>query len=96
VARLGLVGVPTLVESILSDKAYFLIALENERRIELTFENSCRYDLLRWVKAVKTMSTFFKIIGSIKVTVIPDRVLYPIPKRDIDLANIIITQNPSY
>lgn len=89
-------GLPALATSDVPDKASFQVVLEKERRLELSFENSRWYDLLRWGKAIQTMNSHFKAIGRNNVTIAPHRVLYPIPQREIDLTNGVITQNPGY
>ncbi|WP_198034361.1 RagB/SusD family nutrient uptake outer membrane protein [Dyadobacter tibetensis] len=78
-----------------STKEGLMAAVENERRVELAFENYRWYDLLRWGTAVEAMKKHFNIIGR-NVTVEDFRLLYPIPQRDIDLSKGIIKQNPGY
>lgn len=89
-------GLPALAATSVPDKAAFQAALEKERRLELAFENARWYDLLRWGKAVDVMASHFKAIGRTNINVAPHRVLYPIPQREIDITNGVVTQNPGY
>jgi starch-binding outer membrane protein, SusD/RagB family len=64
-----------------------------ERRLELTFENHRRFDLLRTGKlleAVKAETTFNR-----NPQIQPYHVLYPFPQADMD-ANPRLVQNPGY
>ncbi|GAB4010705.1 RagB/SusD family nutrient uptake outer membrane protein [Spirosoma migulaei] len=64
-----------------------------ERRLELTFENSRRYDLIRTgrlLDAVKAENSFAR-----NATIQPFHVLMPIPQTDLD-ANPNLKQNPGY
>jgi len=61
-------------------------AIENERFLELAFEGHRWFDLVRWNKAV----------GNIPNLTDPDRILWPIPAREIDLNPNLLPQNPSY
>lgn len=64
-----------------------------ERRLELTFENTRRYDLIRTgrlLDAVKAENSFAR-----NATIQPFHVLMPIPQTDMD-ANPNLKQNPGY
>ena len=64
-----------------------------ERRLELTFENTRRYDLVRTgrlLDAVKAENSFAR-----NATIQPFHVLLPIPQADMD-ANPNLKQNPGY
>ncbi|MGA0559155.1 RagB/SusD family nutrient uptake outer membrane protein [Larkinella sp. VNQ87] len=64
-----------------------------ERRLELVFENSRRYDLVRTgrlVDAVKAENSFNR-----NATIQPFHVLLPIPQNDMDV-NPKLVQNPGY
>ena len=62
------------------------LAIENERFLELAFEGHRWFDLVRWNKAV----------GIIPGLTSPDRILWPIPAREIDLNANLLPQNPGY
>lgn len=85
--------------------------IQDERRIELAFENKRWLDLVRTGKAVEVMSAFgtkvkanpekyyyphnvFPPSDSYNVT--RDRLLFPIPQREIRLQPDVMTQNPGY
>ncbi|MGN7889997.1 RagB/SusD family nutrient uptake outer membrane protein [Dyadobacter endophyticus] len=64
-----------------------------ERRLELTFENSRRYDLVRTgrlIEAVKAENSFNR-----NALILPHHVLLPIPQNDMDV-NPKLVQNPGY
>ncbi|WP_428667339.1 RagB/SusD family nutrient uptake outer membrane protein [Runella sp.] len=64
-----------------------------ERRLELVFENSRRYDLIRTgrlIEAVKAENSFAR-----NATIEPFHLLMPIPQADMD-ANPNLKQNPGY
>ncbi|GAB3262683.1 RagB/SusD family nutrient uptake outer membrane protein [Larkinella harenae] len=64
-----------------------------ERRLELTFENSRRFDLVRTgrlIEAVKAENSFNR-----NANIQPYHVLLPIPQNDLDV-NPKLTQNPGY
>lgn len=63
------------------------LAIEDERFLELAFEQHRWYDLLRWKKAVGTVPNLTAANA--------DRVLWPIPARELDL-NPNLDQNPGY
>lgn len=82
-----------------STQAAFRDAIFQERRVEFAFENHRWYDLLRTGKAVEVMNAHglrqmaqFSTIpaGSYKVTT--NKLLLPIPQREVTLDNL--TQNP--
>ncbi|QHV93909.1 RagB/SusD family nutrient uptake outer membrane protein [Spirosoma endbachense] len=73
--------------------AQFKEAVWLERRLELTFENSRRFDLIRTgrlLDAVKAENSFAR-----NATIQPFHVLMPIPQTDMD-ANPNLKQNPGY
>ncbi|MBD0254815.1 MAG: RagB/SusD family nutrient uptake outer membrane protein, partial [Cytophagales bacterium] len=61
-------------------------AIEHERFLELAFEGHRWFDLVRWNKAV----------GVIAGLTTPDRILWPVPAREIDLNPSLLPQNPGY
>jgi hypothetical protein len=74
----------------------YLTDLMRERKIELAFENHRWYDLLRWGNAQAAMTTHFTAIGRTGSVMKPHQHLYPIPQREIDVSNGVMTQNPGY
>ncbi|MQP24423.1 RagB/SusD family nutrient uptake outer membrane protein [Flavobacterium sp. LMO8] len=67
--------------------------LLDERRVELAFENHRFFDLVRFGVAQSTLSSFSTDNGySFTAT----DLLLPIPQREINLSNGLLTQNPGY
>lgn len=67
--------------------------LLNERRVELAFENHRLFDLIRFGMAEEVLSAFSNETGgSFSAT----DLLLPIPQREINLSNGLLTQNPGY
>ena len=94
-----------------TDQATLRQLIQDERRIELAFENKRWLDLVRSGKAVEVMSAFGarvkanpeKYYYTKGVAPAPDsynvtenRVLFPIPQREIRLQPDVMTQNPGY
>ncbi|MEJ7626059.1 MAG: RagB/SusD family nutrient uptake outer membrane protein [Ferruginibacter sp.] len=76
----------------------FIEDLFTERRIEFCFENQRWYDLLRSktpAEIVSIMNAHF-LFNARTNTMQPYQTLMPIPQRDINLSNGILTQNPGY
>lgn len=82
-ARGGNAGV--LPEITTNNQAELREAIHTERRFELAMEFERYFDLVRWGETDK-------ITGFVKGT----QELYPIPQRQIDASNGILTQNPGY
>ena len=61
-------------------------AIRNERFLELAFEGIRWFDLVRWDIAVQEVEELDN----------PDRILWPVPVREIDLNPNLLPQNPSY
>ena len=61
-------------------------AIRNERFLELAFEGHRWFDLVRWGIAVQEVEELND----------PDRILWPVPVREIDLNPNLLPQNPSY
>lgn len=72
-----------------ADQAAFRLAIEQERRVELAFENHRWYDLLRTGRALEVMS-------SKGYTIAEKDLLFPIPLEVIESNPDKITQNPGY
>ena len=67
--------------------------LLTERRVELAFENQRFFDLVRFGAAQKVLSSFSDVNGySFSST----DLLLPIPQREINLSNGLMSQNPGY
>ena len=79
-----------------ADLNAYLTDLMRERKIELAFENHRWYDLLRWGNAQSAMTTHFAAIGRTGSVMKPYQHIYPIPQREIDVSNGVMTQNPGY
>ena len=89
-------GVPIYATTPTPSKATVQANIETERRLELAFEDHRWYDLLRTGRASAVMNAHFQAIGRPNVNVPTYRLLYPIPQREIDLSNGVITQNQGY
>ncbi|WP_229130286.1 RagB/SusD family nutrient uptake outer membrane protein [Ancylomarina sp. 16SWW S1-10-2] len=69
------------------------VDLLNERRVEFAFENQRFFDLVRLGMAEEVLSAFStETGGSFSST----DLLLPIPQREINLSNGLLTQNPGY
>ncbi len=67
--------------------------LLDERRVELAFENHRLFDLIRFNEAQNVLSAFSAANGyNYNAT----DLLLPIPQREINLSNGVLTQNPGY
>ena len=67
--------------------------LLDERRVELAFENHRLFDLIRMGEAENTLGTFSANNG---LSFSSTDLLLPIPQREINLSNGLLTQNPGY
>ena len=67
-------------------------ALLLERRVELAFENHRFFDLLRFGKAHDVLEAHATLMGYTSYNI--RRLLLPIPSREINLSDGILTQNP--
>lgn len=67
--------------------------LLDERRVELAFENHRLFDLIRMGEAENTLGTFSTNNG---LSFSSTDLLLPIPQREINLSNGLLTQNPGY
>ncbi|MDX2302812.1 MAG: RagB/SusD family nutrient uptake outer membrane protein [Microscillaceae bacterium] len=84
-------GVNTYTSADLADQASFREAVLSERKIEFPLELQRWFDLIRTERAIDA-------IGSIGITINSNRLLFPIPQREIDVYNnpIGFPQNPGY
>jgi hypothetical protein len=83
----------------INTKDKFSTAVQNERRREFAMEDQRWYDLLRWGTAVTVMNAHFQSRASASFTppVLQNyQALYPVPQRERDVTNGILTQNPGY
>jgi len=67
--------------------------LLDERRVELAYENHRLFDLVRFGEAQNVLSTFSTANG---YNFNSSDLLLPIPQREINLSNGVLTQNPGY
>lgn len=74
-------------------KDSFRLAIYKERRVELAFEDQRWYDLLRTGQVDSVMTAHGQQEG---FTYESYRQLYPIPQREIDVSDGVLTQNPGY
>lgn len=71
------------------DQQAFRLAIEQERRVELAFENHRWFDLLRTGRALEVLQQKGENIQ-------PFRLVFPIPQTQIDINPRILTQNEGY
>jgi hypothetical protein len=90
-------GLADLTSATVTNQAEFRLAIENERRWELAFENHRWPDLVRTGRAIEVMQNHTTETGGIPVSlnVSSNQLLYPIPQNEID-TNPALTQNPGY
>jgi hypothetical protein len=67
--------------------------LLDERRVELAYENQRLFDLIRFGEAQSVLSAFSTVNG---YSFSASDLLLPIPQREINLSNGLLTQNPGY
>lgn len=102
---------PTTGEGAITDEDLFEDALLEERRLEFAFENQRFFDMVRFGKAIAIMQDHYAAeysayysrfkptipLADLQANVNADRLLLPIPQREIDTnTEIEIPQNPSY
>lgn len=95
----------------ITNAADFLTALLDERRLEFAFENQRFFDLVRTGQALTLMRAYYASeytafyskysptipLATLQANINTDRLLLPIPQREIDTNNeIAIQQNPGY
>ncbi|WP_257669893.1 RagB/SusD family nutrient uptake outer membrane protein [Parapedobacter tibetensis] len=73
----------------LPGQASFRLAIEQERRIELAFENHRWFDLIRTGRALDVLQAKGESIE-------PYRLVFPIPQNQIDINPNVLKQNPGY
>jgi hypothetical protein len=85
-----------------TDQAAARKAVHFERKLELAMEGHRFFDLVRWGEANETINKYLTYEGTLrsflngsKFTAGKDE-YFPIPQRQIDLENGVLTQNPGY
>ena len=97
----GRAGVEAYTLADLGTKYQFRVAVRNERRLELAFENQHWFDLMRWGVAMATVNEFLAtelFFSEYAYTVNPIaewQVLLPIPIAVTNI-NSEVAQNPGY
>ena len=102
---------PATGDAAISSASDFNSALLKERRLEFAFENQRLFDLIRFGEAVNTMRNHYDAeytayygrfrpvipLATLQANVTQDKLLLPIPQREIDTnTEITIPQNPGY
>lgn len=92
-------GVATVVTT---DQAELRDIIAHERRMELAFENHRWHDLVRTGEAIEVMTAYgeelkkeYNYLHADSYHVTPEQLIYPIPRREIEL-NPELTQNAGY
>ena len=91
-------GLADLTSATVTNQAEFRLAIENERRWELAFENHRWPDLVRTGRAVEIMNGHVTETSNIPVTlsVSANQLLYPVPQNEIDTNPALLPQNTGY
>ncbi|MBK9017835.1 MAG: RagB/SusD family nutrient uptake outer membrane protein [Saprospiraceae bacterium] len=86
----------SLAPTTATSQADLRLAIEKERRLELTFEGHRWYDLKRTGRAIEVMSNAIDHTGQpIGYVITPERLVWPIPQAELD-KNTKLVQNPGY
>ncbi|GAA3580601.1 RagB/SusD family nutrient uptake outer membrane protein [Snuella lapsa] len=92
-------GLADLTSATVTNQAEFRLAIENERRWELAFENHRWPDLVRTGRAVEVMNGHETNTGGVPVTlnnISGNQLIYPVPQSEIDTNPALLPQNPGY
>ena len=91
-------GLANITSATVADQAAFRLAVENERRWELAFENHRWFDLVRTGRAEAVMNAHGPAQpGSYAFSSIDShQLLFPVPQLEIDNNPGVITQNTGY
>jgi len=102
---------PAVGTGAITNATDFLTALLDERRVEFAFENQRFFDLVRTGQALNVIRAYYASeytafygkytpvipLATLQANINTDKLLLPIPQREIDTNNeITITQNPGY
>lgn len=82
-------GLAARTSAELTDQESFRTALEQERRVELAFENHRWFDLVRTGRALE-------VLRSKGIAIQDHQLLFPIPQTQIDINPDLLKQNPGY
>jgi hypothetical protein len=85
-------GLAALTATTTTNQMAFRLAIEKERKYELSFENHRWFDLVRTDRAITIMTTTPSDNGPI--TVNQNKLLFQIPQSQIDVKPGLILQNP--
>ncbi len=91
-------GLTDLTSVTVTNQAEFRLAIENERRWELAFENHRWPDLVRTGRAVEVMNSHVTETSNIPLTlsISANQLLYPVPQNEIDTNPALLPQNTGY
>ena len=91
-------GLTDLTSATVTNQAEFRLAIENERRWELAFENHRWPDLVRTGRAIDVMTGHTTNTGGVPVvlSVSSNQLLYPVPQSEIDTNPALLPQNAGY
>lgn len=93
-------GLPPKTIVDVPDQAAFRLAVENERRWELSMEGHRWFDLARTERLKPVMDTYYALNdvnrGTATLTLQPYALLFPIPKIEVDKNPTKVPQNPGY
>ena len=91
-------GLTDLTSATVTNQAEFRLAVENERRWELAFENHRWPDLVRTGRAIDVMTGHTTNTGGVPVvlSVSSNQLLYPVPQSEIDTNPALLPQNAGY
>ena len=91
-------GLADLTSATITNQSEFKLAVEQERRWELAFENHRWPDLVRTGRAISVMTGHTTNTGGIPVTlsISNNQLLYPVPQSEIDTNPALLPQNPGY
>lgn len=92
-------GLDALTDAAAPNRHAMRMLIEQERRLELAFENHRWFDLIRTDRVIEVMNNHWATetyYDAVEVPLLKENVLLlPIPQREIDV-NPVLTQNPGY
>ena len=89
-------GVAAYTSADLPTQEAFRLAVEAERRMELSFENHRWFDLVRTNRAIEVMNAHEYPNANISFVVQPHQLLMPIPQPQLDASGGRLVQNPGF